>query len=100
MTTHARLCPYVREILLLNGSAYRTSVCARTAADALVSVNYVLTVALGNATCGASINACAAANALIRNLKCHLTNLHICCHIYSIISAKKIKTILKKIIKI
>ena len=79
--------------LFLNRCVYGASVSAGTAADALVSVNNVLAVALGNATYRTSIGACATADALIGNFVCHLNNLHFCCHIYSITSVKKIKYI-------
>ena len=57
--------------LFLSGSVYGASICARTAADALISIDDVLTVAFGNARYGASICASAAADALIGNLVCH-----------------------------
>ena len=71
MTTHARLCPYVREILLLNGSAYRTSVGAGTAGNALVCVDNVLAVTLGDALLRTSVSTCTASDTLIGNLVCH-----------------------------
>ena len=71
MTTHARLCPYVREILLLNGSAYRTSICAGTAGNALVSVDNVLAVTLSDALLRTSVSTCTACDALVSNLVCH-----------------------------
>ena len=60
------------EKLFLCRSTYRTSVCTRTAADAFVSVDNVLTVALRDAAGGASIGASAAADAFVRNFVCHL----------------------------
>ena len=94
-----RFCFPFPEKLFLCRSAYRTCICARTAADALVSVNNVFAVTLGNATGRASVGACAAADALVRNLVCHLTNLHFSYRVYSIIFMKKIKYILKKTTK-
>ena len=58
-------------ILLLCRCSYGTSVRAGTAADALVLVDNVLAIALGDAAHGTSIGASATADALIRNLVCH-----------------------------
>ena len=82
--------------LLLCGSSYGTSICTAAAANALVSVDNVLAVALGNATGGASISASAASDALIRNLVCHVNNLRFFGHLYSITNTEKIKSILEK----
>ena len=57
--------------LFLNGCVYGASICARTAADALVSVDNVLAVTLRNAGSGATVCACATSDALVTNLKCH-----------------------------
>ena len=57
--------------LFLSRSAYGASVSARAAAYALVSVDNVLAITLGNATGGACISASATSDAFIRNLKCH-----------------------------
>ena len=57
--------------LFLSRSAYGASVSARAAAYALVSVDNVLAITLGNATGGACISASAASDAFIGNLKCH-----------------------------
>ena len=57
--------------LLLCGSSNGAGICTRTAANALVSVDYVLAITLGNATGGASVSASATADAIIRNLVCH-----------------------------
>ena len=62
--------------LFLNRCVYGASVCARTASDALVSVNNVLAVALSDAANRASICASAAADALIGNFVCHDRYLH------------------------
>ncbi len=58
-------------LLLLCGRSYRTSICTATAADALISVDNILAVTLGNATGGTCVSACAARDALIGNLVCH-----------------------------
>ena len=63
---------FLKGKLFLRRSTYRTSVCARTAADALVSVDYVLAIALGDAAGGASVCASATADAFVRNFVCHL----------------------------
>ena len=57
--------------LFLSGSANGANICAVTAGDALISIDYELAVALGNATGGAAICACAASDALITNLESH-----------------------------
>ena len=57
--------------LFLSRSAYGASVSARAAAYALVSVDNVLAVTLGNATGGATLSASATSDALVRNLVCH-----------------------------
>ena len=56
--------------LFFNRSANRASLCARAAADALVSVDLVH-IALRNAGNRASVCASAACNALVGNLVCH-----------------------------
>ena len=56
---------------LLCGSSHRTSICTAAAADALVSIDNVLAVTLGNATGRASVSTSAAGDALIGNLVCH-----------------------------
>ena len=72
----------VKGKLFLSGSAYGTSVSAAAAAYAIVSVDNVLTVALGDAAGRASISASAARNALIGNLISHLENLQKIISIY------------------
>ena len=57
--------------LLFRRSANRAVICACAAADAGVSVDYVLAVALGDAANRAAICASTARNALIGNLVCH-----------------------------
>ena len=61
--------------LFLNGCVYGASICARTAADALVSIDNVLAIAFRNAIGRTCICACATADAFIRNLVCHVTYL-------------------------
>ncbi len=63
---------YVSPKLFLGRCANRARVCARTAANALVGIDYIFAVALGNATGGTSIYTCTARDALIGNLVCHL----------------------------
>ena len=63
--------------LFLCGSANGTSVCARAAAYAVICVDNVLAVALGNSTGGASISASAASDAIIGNLVSHFEYLHL-----------------------
>ncbi len=62
---------YVSPKLFLGRCANRARVCARTAANALVSIDYVFAVALGNATGGARVCTCTTADALVGNLVCH-----------------------------
>ena len=57
--------------LFLNRCSNRASACSRTARNALVSVDNVLAVTLGNATGGATLSASATSDALVRNLVCH-----------------------------
>ena len=58
--------------LLFSRSANRASICARTAANALISVDNELSVTFGNASYGTSISACATSDALIGNFVCHI----------------------------
>ena len=60
------------EKLFLSGCANRACVCARTAANTLVSIDYVFAITLGDAAGRASILASAAADAFIGNLVCHI----------------------------
>ncbi len=57
--------------LFFSGCANRTCICARTAANALVSIDYVFAITFGDATGRASILASAAVDAFIGNLVCH-----------------------------
>ncbi len=57
--------------LCLLGSTYGASLCARTAVDAGISVNYIYAVTLRNSLYGTFSCTCAAADAIISNLKCH-----------------------------
>jgi len=57
--------------LSLLGSAYGASICARTAVDALVSVNYIYAITLGNSFNGTLSCACATADAIFSNFVCH-----------------------------
>jgi len=61
----------LKEKLFLSGCANRTCVCARTAANALVSIDYVFAITFGDATGRTCILASAAADALIGNFVCH-----------------------------
>ena len=63
---------YTPDGLFLNGSANRAGVCTRAASNALVCVDNVLAISLGNARYGASVSASAASNALVSNLVCHV----------------------------
>ena len=67
---------FARE-LFLSRCSYGASVCTVAAADALVSIDNVLSITLGNARSGATVCASAAADALIGNLVCHLCILHL-----------------------
>ena len=58
--------------LFLNRCSNRASACARTARNALVSVDNVLAVTLGNALAGTSFSTCTASDALVCNYVCHL----------------------------
>ena len=62
---------YVGEILLLSRSVYGAYVCAATAGNALVRIDLILAVALGDAANRAAICASTARNALIGNLISH-----------------------------
>ena len=57
--------------LFLRRSANRAYVCAVTAGDALISIDYELAVALGHARYGAAVCTCTARDALIANLESH-----------------------------
>ena len=57
--------------LFLRGSAYRAYICAVTAGDALISIDYELAITLGNARSGATVCTCTARDALITNLESH-----------------------------
>ena len=98
VVTAASFC--VKRKLFLSGSVYGTSVSAATAAYAIVSVDNVLTVALGDAAGRASISASAARNALIGNLISHLENLQkiISNYILSYLF-KKSRVFSKKVVK-
>jgi hypothetical protein len=82
--------------LFLCRCANRTSVSTSTASNALVRVDNENAITLGDATYRTSVSTCATSDALFGNLVCHLTNLHICCHLYFIITNEKIKSILQK----
>ena len=56
---------YVWAELLSLGSLNRASICARTAVNALVGVNYVLAVLLADSLNGAFLSASAASDAII-----------------------------------
>ena len=71
-----------RNKLFLSGSAYGASVSTAATAYAIVSIDNELTVALCDAAGGASINTCAARNALIGNLISHCENLQKIISIY------------------
>ena len=57
--------------LLLLGSTNGASTCARTAVDALSSIDNVLVFALRDAAYGTLVRACAARDAIIINLISH-----------------------------
>ena len=57
--------------LFLNGSANRAYVCAVTAGDALISIDYELAITLRNARGGAAVCACTTRDALVINLESH-----------------------------
>ena len=57
--------------LCFDRSTYRAVICASTAAETFVSVDYVLAVSLGNAFNRAVFCASAASDALISNLVSH-----------------------------
>ena len=57
--------------LCLLGSTYGASLCARTAVDAGISVNYVYAVALRYSLYGTLSCASTATDAIFSNLKCH-----------------------------
>ena len=57
--------------LFLRGSANRAYVCAVTAGDALISIDYELAITLGNARSGATVCACTTRDALVTNLESH-----------------------------
>lgn len=60
--------------LLSLGSTYRAVALASAAVNALVGVNNVLSIALGNSLGGAVVLAYSAGNALIGNLVSHVLN--------------------------
>ena len=57
--------------LFLSRSANRAYVCAVTAGDALISIDYELAVTLGNARGGAAVCTCTTRDALVTNLESH-----------------------------
>ena len=57
--------------LSLNRSTYRACICACTAVDAKVSVDFVLAVTLCDSLNGTLSSASAASDAVISNLECH-----------------------------
>ena len=57
--------------LFLSRSANRAYVCAVTAGDALISIDYELAITLGNARSGATVCACTTRDALVTNLESH-----------------------------
>jgi len=57
--------------LFLSRSANRAYVCAVTAGDTLVSIDYELAITLGNAGSGATVCACTTGDALVANLESH-----------------------------
>ena len=61
----------VGDVLVLARSLYGASVNTTAAADALVSVDYVLAVTLGDCFNGACISASAASNAIIGDFVSH-----------------------------
>ena len=63
--------PFISMELLSLRSAYRASVCASTAINALVSVDNVDSITLSDSFAGALISACTACYAIFRNLVCH-----------------------------
>ncbi len=87
----------VKEKLFLSGSVYGASISTAATAYAIISVDNVLAVTLGDAAGRASVSASAARNALIGNLISHLEkppkNYF---HLYFSISFEKIKYIFKK----
>ena len=64
---------YVWAELLSLGSLNRASICARTAVNALVRVNYVLAVLLADSLNGAFLSASAASDAIIIDFVSHNT---------------------------
>jgi hypothetical protein len=68
--------------LVFNGSSNGASISTASAANALISVDYVLAIAFGDAAGRASISASTARNALVSNLVCHWGYLHLICILY------------------
>ena len=66
------------EQLFSLGSANRTHACARTAVQACVCINHILSVFLGNTFCRAFTRTCTASDALIVNYICHHIHLQPC----------------------
>jgi hypothetical protein len=67
----------VHQSVFLNGSTYGADICAASALNALICVDYILCVLLGNAVNGALGLASTALNALIGNFISH--DLHLQC---------------------
>ena len=89
--------------LFLSRSANRAYVCAVTAGDALISIDYELAITLGNARSGATVCACTTRDALVTNLESHCKFLRKKLlagnrfpYIYCIITSRKIKSLLEK----
>ena len=68
---HAGSVAFTNDELVSLRSVNRASVCAGAAVDALVSVDYVLAVALSDSLSGAVLSASAARDAIVGNLVCH-----------------------------
>ena len=62
---------FIQRKLLLNGRTNGASVSASAAADALISVDNVLAVSLGDAANRTTVSASAAADAFVSNLESH-----------------------------
>ena len=82
---------FVHELVFLNRSTYGAGICAATALNALISVDYELCILLGNAVDGALGLASTALNALIGNFISHNYTSIVLSYIHSITLCRKIK---------
>lgn len=63
---------FINSCLRFFASSYRASASASSTVDALIFVDYVCSISLGNSFCRAFVDASATAQACVRNFISHL----------------------------